>query len=135
MPATPSQVMAGIKTRLATISGLRTFDYQPEQVNPPIAFPSITGVRYYGAFGGGDVQFDLDVTVVVGRYTDRLSFARLDDYMAFSGASSIRAAIEGDRTLGGVCADLIVDSSAAISSLAAGDGEFLMATFSVTVHG
>ena len=135
MAATPTQVMTGIKNRLATISGLRTFDFQPEQLNPPVAFPAITAVRYYGAFGGGDVQFDVDVTVVVGRYTDRLAYARLDDYMAFSGAMSVRAAIEGDRTLGGVCADLIVDSATAIGSLKAGDGEFLDVTFSVTVHG
>lgn len=135
MPATSTQVMDGLKARLATISGLRTFDFQPEQLNPPVAFPSITEIRYYNAFSGGDVQFDVDIMVIVGRYTDRLAFARLDEYTAFSGASSVRAALHAEPTLGGVCSDLIVDSASSIGSLAAGDAEFLAVTFSVTVHG
>jgi|LakMenEpi03Aug12_release.lakeMendotaPanAssembly.Ray.scaffolds.fasta_scaffold03160_41 hypothetical protein len=135
MPATSTQVMDGLKARLATVSGLRTFDYQPEQVNPPLAFPSITGINYYNAFRGGDVQFTVDITVVLGRYTDRVTFARLDEFTSFSGASSIRAALEGDSTLGGVCSDLIVESASAVGSLAVDGAEFLAVTFAVTVHG
>ena len=56
MPATVSQVADGIKVRLATVSGLRTFSYQPEQLNPPVAFPVLESVEYHRAFGGGDVQ-------------------------------------------------------------------------------
>ncbi len=135
MPATPTQVMDGLKARLATIPGLRTFDYQPEQVNPPLAFPSITGIRYYNAFGGGDVQFDVDVIVLVGRYADRISFSRLDEFTAWSGASSVRAALEGDSRLGGVCSDLIVESASSVGALSVDGAEFLTVTFSVTVHG
>lgn len=135
MAATISAVGAGLKTALATIPGLRTFDYQPEQLNPPFAYVSLNTISYHGAFQGGMQEMEWNVTVVVGRWVDRQANARLDEYAAFSGAKSVRAAIEADKTLGGVCDTLIVQSSASISSLEAGDADFLTVDFQVTVYG
>lgn len=134
MPATVSQVAEGIKTRLATISGLRTFSYQPEQLNPPIAYPTLSSIIYHRAFGGGNVQMVWIIHVVVGRYTDRTAHALLDDFLSYSGAKSIRAALEGDTTLGGVAASLVVSSSADVSSLQQDGAEFLEIQTTITVH-
>jgi hypothetical protein len=134
MPATVSQVATGLKNRLATISGLRTFDYQPEQLNPPVGFPVIDSIEYHRAMGGGDVTMRFNVFVIVGRYLDRVAHANLDAYLSYSGASSLRAALEGDRTLGGVAQTLIVDSSTSISSLTVAEADFLQIVSSVTVH-
>lgn len=134
MAATVSQVATGLAARLGTISGLRTFVYQPEQLNPPFAFPILNSVRYHSAFQGGDVVMDWTVTVVVGRYVDRTAFTTLDAYLSYDGASSIRAALEADKTLGGVVQTLVVPSAIDISSLSAGDAEFLQIQVSVTVH-
>ena len=135
MAATVSQVATGLATRLATISGLRTSAYQPEQLNPPFAFPTLNRIEYHKAFGGGDVVMDWTVNVIVGRYVDRNAFATLDGFLSFSGATSIRAAIEGDKTLGGVCQTLVLPSGANITSLSSADAEFLQIQFQVTVHG
>ena len=135
MPATVSQVASGLATRLATISGLRSTAYQPEQLNPPLAFPTLNRIEYHRAFSGGDVVMDWTVNVIVGRYVDRNAFATLDDYLSYSGATSIRAAIEGDKTLGGVCKTLVLPSGANITSLSSADAEFLQIQFQVTVHG
>lgn len=135
MAATVSQVATGLATRLATISGLRTSAYQPEQLNPPFAFPTLNRIEYHRAMGGGDVVMDWTVNVIVGRYVDRNAFATLDGYLSYSGATSIRAAIEGDKTLGGVCQTLVLPSGANITSLNSADAEFLQIQFSVTVHG
>ena len=135
MAATVSQVATGLATRLATISGLRTSTYQPEQLNPPFAFPTLNSIQYHKAFGGGDVVMDWTVNVIVGRYTDRNAFATLDGFLSYSGATSIRAAIEGDKTLGGVCQTLVLPSGANITSLSSADAEFLQIQFQVTVHG
>lgn len=135
MPATVSQVATGLANRLATISGLRTSAYQPEQLNPPFAFPTLNRIEYHRAFAGGDVVMDWTVNVIVGRYVDRNSFAILDDYLSYSGAKSVRAAIEGDKTLGGVCQTLVLPSGANITSLSSADAEFLQIQFQVTVHG
>ena len=135
MAATVSQVATGLANRLATIAGLRTSAFQPEQLNPPFAFPTLNRIEYHKAFGGGDVTMDFTVSVVVGRYVDRNAFALLDDFLSFSGAKSVRAAIESDKTLGGVCQTLVLPSGANITSLSSADAEFLQIQFQVTVHG
>ena len=135
MPATVSQVATGLQTRLATISGLRTFNYQPEQENPPFAYPQINRVDYHRAYSGGDVVMDWTVYVVVGRWLDRTAHAALDDYLSYSGSKSVRAAIEADPTLGGVCSTLIVRSGADITSLDANGAQFLVIQLQVEVHG
>lgn len=134
MPATVSQVATGLATRLGTISGLRTSTYMPEQLNTPIGFPVLESIEYHKAFGGGDVTMRWSVFVVVGRYTDRTAHAALDGYLSYSGASSIRAAIEGDTTLGGVCQTLICESSVNVSAVSVADSEFLQVQCTVIVH-
>ena len=134
MAATVSQVMTGLATRLGTISGLRTYTYMPDQLNPPVGFPIIESVDYHKAFSGGDVQMRCSVFVIVGRYTDRTAHASLDGFLSYSGATSIRAAIEGDKTLGGVAQTLIVESGLNISAVSVADSEFLQVQCSVLVH-
>ena len=135
MPATPSQVVTGLKNRLATISGLRTFNYQPSSLNPPVGFPLINRIEYHGAMGGGLVIYDCTVYVIVGRYTDDRAFDDADDYLAYSGAKSVRAALEGDQTLGGIAQSLTVENGASISSVNAVDQDFLQVSLQVTVNG
>jgi hypothetical protein len=134
MPATVSQVADGLKTRLATISGLRTFSYQPEQLNPPVAFPVLESVEYHGAMGGGNVRMRFMIFVVVGRYLDRVAHSNLDGYLSYSGATSLRAAIEGDKTLGGVAQTLILDGGMSIGSLTVAEADFLQVSCSLLVH-
>jgi len=134
MPATVSQVADGIKVRLATVSGLRTFSYQPEQLNPPVAFPVLESVEYHRAFGGGDVQMRWQIFVIVGRYLDRVAHSNLDGFLSFSGATSLRAAIEADRTLGGVVNTLVLDSGMSVGSLTVAEADFLQVQCSLLVH-
>ena len=135
MAATASQIVDGVKNRLATISGLRTFSYQPSQLNPPIAFPVITQVRYHGAMGGGMVTYEVTVYLIVGRYTDERAMSDLDDYIAFNGAKSLRAALEADQSLGGVAQNVVVASSTDISSVQQADAEFLQIATQLTING
>ena len=135
MPATVTQVAEGLKNRLATISGLRTFAYQPDQQNtPPFAYPELNQVDYHRAFHGGDVVMNWTIHVVVGRYTDRTAFTALDDYLSYDGAKSVRACLEGDKTLGGVCQTLVLTSGADVTSLSEGGAEFLEIQMTLTVH-
>lgn len=134
MAASVSAVATAIATRLATISGLRTFAFQPDQINPPIAFPVLEEVTYHNAFGGGDVQMDWTVVLIAGRYTERTSYAVLDAYLSFSGATSLRATLESDTTLGGVVSASVVSSGAKIGSVTQSDAEFLSVEFAFTTH-
>ena len=135
MPATVSQVMTGVKNRLATITGLRVFDFQPDNINPPSAFPQLDSIEYHGAFGGGDVRFNITVMTIVGRVSDRTAQTSLDTYLSYSGASSIRAVLEGEPTLGGVAQTLVVSRSANIRTLSIGEAEYLAIEITLLVHG
>jgi hypothetical protein len=74
------------------------------------------------------------VFVIVGRYLDRVAHTNLDGYLSYSGATSLRAAIETDTTLGGVAETLVMDSGMSIGSLSVAEAEFLQVSFSVLVH-
>lgn len=134
--ASVSAMAEGLKTRLATISGVRAYSYQPEQLNPPFAYPILNGVTYHQTMGMGNAvtQYDWSVYVIVGRYVDRVAMVNLDGFLSPTGASSIRAALEGDLTLGGACSDLIVSTAANISALEQDDAEYLQVSFALTIY-
>ena len=135
MPATISQVKDGLKARIETISGLRAFDYQPDQVNPPFAFPTLDTITYHQTgMSSGGVVMNFTVTLIVNRAVERTAQDQLDQYMSWDGAQSLRAAIEADRTLGGVCDDLIVTNAENLTNIDANDTLYLAVDFKVTVY-
>jgi len=135
MPATISQVKDGLKARIQTISGLRAFDYQPDHVNAPFAFPTLDTITYHQTgMGTGGVVMNFTVTLIVNRAVERTAQDQLDQYMSWDGAQSLRAAIEADRTLGGVCDDLIVTNAENLTNIDANDTLYLAVDFKVTVY-
>ncbi|SRR6266852_5644301 len=106
---TIQQILTGIKTQLVTIPGLRVSDYVADQINPPQAvvdFPN--PLTYHEAFAHGKFRIDPTVIVLVSKTVDRIGTAALSSYASPTGANSIHAAIELDKTLGGVVDDCIV---------------------------
>lgn len=134
MAATPQQIADGLEARLRTITGLRVYDHVPDSFATPCAFILPDTIAYWGAFAGGNVSQTFTVTTVVGRTSDRAAQRALYTYTAYDGASSIRAAIEADRTLGGVCDSLIVNSAGNIRMLQQADATYLAVDFEVTVY-
>lgn len=97
-----STIRDGLKTRLKTISGLRVYDTIPGDINPPAAVitpgdPAIV----YDATQAGAQTLNFVVIVFASKASDRTAQDKLDGYLNPTGASSIKAAIEGDDTLGG----------------------------------
>ena len=131
---TVSQIKTGLAANLATVSGLRAYAYQPDNVNTPFAWPLLDSIQYNGAMGGGLITHKFTVSVVVGRSAERTAQSLLDGYLSYAGATSIRQALESDRTLGGVVQDLIVESADNISTLEANDATYLAIDFVVTVY-
>ena len=131
---TVSQIKTGLAANLATVSGLRAYAYQPDNVNTPFAWPLLDSIQYNGAMGGGLITHKFTISVVVGRSAERTAQTLLDGYLSYKGATSIRQAIESDRTLGGVVQDLIVESANNISTLEANDTTYLAIDFVVTVY-
>jgi hypothetical protein len=109
----PSSVRDGLKTRLQTISGLRAYDLIPDTVVPPAAVVGQLDFTFDIDNARGLDQAQVDVLVIVQRFSERTGQDKLDAYLAGSGASSIKAAIEGDRTLGGAVNTLRVTGAEA----------------------
>lgn len=105
-------VMDGLGVRLATITGLRPFDYPADELTPPAAVVGLpTEVPYDNTKSRGQDRATFPVFVVVGGAFSRATRDALGPYLAGAGAQSIKAAIEGDRTLGGACATLHVHNA------------------------
>ena len=104
----PSQVRDALKTRLQTISGLRVYELIPEPVTPPCAIVGQLDFTFDIDNARGLDQANVDIYVIVQRFSERAGQDKLDGYLAGTGATSIKAAIEGDRTLGGTCQTLRV---------------------------
>ncbi|HEX6968107.1 MAG TPA: hypothetical protein VF174_04735 [Micromonosporaceae bacterium] len=111
MAATIPQIMTGLKDRLATVSGLRATDYAPDNPNPPCAFPLVPAIlSYREAMRRGTYVIPFRIALLTGAQLDRAGQKALAGYANPTGDQSIRAALEdGDRTLGGLVDDLIVD--------------------------
>lgn len=108
---TPNGVRAGLGTALDTITGLRVFDYVPDSLSPPAAVVEPLEVDYDEAMRRGLNFYRAFILIIVGRMSDRSSQDRLDAYVAGSGASSVKAALEADKSLGGACSTLQVTSA------------------------
>jgi hypothetical protein len=126
--STVAQVKTAIASSLGSISGLRTYNRQPDQVNVPMAFPSLRSIEYHGAMGNGMVTHNYDITVIVGRAAERSAETLLDTYLSF-GSGSVRWALESDRTLGGTVDTSLVESAGNIQTIDANDTTYLAVDF------
>ena len=128
------ELRTGIAENLAKIPGLRVSSFIPDNPNPPMAIVSPQNIEYHKAFKNGFSTYNFVISVFVGRVSDRVSQANLDAYCAPSGPSSIKSAIESDRTLSGRCFDLIVSDMRNYGSVIIGDNTYLTAEFDCAVQ-
>jgi len=111
MTTTIAQIIAGIETRLLTISGLRTNDISPGQIEPPCAIVGVPPIDDYNATLSS-YHWDVSptITVFTSAAMDRAGQLALCDYADHTGTKSIRAAIDADKTLGGIVEYCVVKS-------------------------
>jgi len=130
--ASISELRSGLATNLQTIRGLRVVDTLPDVVNPPMAMLGLSKVEYNQQNQRSMSLYTFQVTVVVGRVSERTAQAALDVLVA-PGSGSIKYALESDRTLGGKAFDVFVPELSAIGALSQGGIDYYSAEFSVQV--
>lgn len=123
----------GIAANLASISGLRTSWFIPDNPTPPIAVVAPSRVEFDSAMHRGMDQFTFDVTVIAARASERSAQQVLDAYCDVAGATSVKVAIQSDRTLGGAAFDCRVTEMSGYGPLLIGEVSYLSATFTVVV--
>jgi len=119
---------------LATITGLRTSDFVPDDPKPPVAVVMPPTITYDKAFGRGLDEYEFIVTVIVGRQSERSAQRLLDSLCAPTGSGSIKTAMESDRTLAGNIQDLRVTEMRRITSIIINETTYLSAEFTVQVY-
>ena len=132
--ASVSSLRDGIKANLATITGLRTTDTVPDNPSPPIAVCLPLGITFDNAFHRGMTTYNFSVLVIVNRVSERTAQNSLDAYVSSTGSSSIKLALETDKTLGGVAYDVRVTEVRNYGEIVIGEINYLSAEFNVLCY-
>lgn len=129
--ASVSDIRDGIAANLSAISGLRISSTMLDAPRPPVAmvYPDSIDFDLNGSRGAD--TFTFTVFVLVGRADDRTAQNRLDGFV--SGASSVKTAIESDRTLGGSANTCRVTSMSNYAQVNVGETLYLGVEFTVEV--
>lgn len=111
MAATAADIRAGLVAALSTLSGvIPPTGYLLSEPTPPTFEIEPAGIQYDQAFTRGVNEWTFTVRGFVGTASDIVSQQNLDVWMAATGTSSVKAAIENDLTLGGKVQTLQVTS-------------------------
>jgi hypothetical protein len=134
----PSTVRTNLKTALSTITGMRVFDYVPDSTNIPtnnaFAIVGQLSMNYDYTLNRGFDSASCQIIVVVGRMSEKDGQSRLDGLLASSGSTSIKAAVEVDKTLGGAVQTLRV-VSASPGTITSANIDYLSYQYSVELIG
>ena len=127
-----SLLRAGLAKNLQTIKGLRVVETLPDLVNPPMAMIGLTKVTYNQQNQRSMAEYTFQVTVVLGRVSERTAQREMDIFVA-PGEGSVKYALESDRTLGGNAFEVFVPELSAYGAVSINGIDYLSAEFSVQV--
>lgn len=126
-----STIRQALADKMANVYGLRTSAHVPDAPRPPQAVVMPDRISYdLNANRGADTLY-FTITVLVGRADDRSSQGNLDKYLR--GRDSVKAALEADRTLGGVVNTCRVTEARNYVSVSVGDTTYLQVELEVEV--
>ena len=127
-------IRPGLATNLATVTGLRTAATVPDDPKPPVAIVMPPRITFDTAFARGLDEYEFTVLVVVGRVSDRVAQSTMDGYCNPTGPTSIKTAIERDKTLGGAAQTLRVTEMRNYGGISIAENTYLAAEWVVTVY-
>lgn len=125
-------IRTGIATNMSSIPGLRVYAEIPDNPAMPCAVVTLQSVTYDRSFQRGLTEYELLVTVIFGRIATLQAQRALDSIIS-TGATSLKAAVESDKTLGGAAFDTHLSAMTNVASVTIGDMTYLSADFAVTV--
>lgn len=126
-------IAAGLKTNLGTIDGINVVKYPRSNPIGQLIHMWTAGITYHRAMqmGLSEVTFMVQLT---WPYNDDAVASQIYDFLEPTGARSVRQAIESDKTLGGVCDRVQVESVTPLEALVTQDNQpKLTATWTVRI--
>lgn len=141
MAASLTSVRTGIAANLAALGksqGIQVSAYVLSNPTLPTIWvrpDAAELITYHQAMQNGLEHWHLVVEAFVGTGTDIGAQVKLDGLVASTGASSVKAAIESDKTLGGVAQSLMVGDAHGYAEYARPDGSTVLgAKWQITVE-
>lgn len=128
-----------LKTNLLTVvsptgTNLRVYDTIPDVIVPPCAIVGQLDFTFDIDNARGLDQANVDIYVIVQRFSERAGQDKLDTLLAGTGPKSIKTALESDRTLGGLVNTLRV-TSADSGTYTSGDQTYLSYRYNLIIWG
>ncbi len=103
------QIRAGLATNLSALADCQVSPYQLDNPSPPmIQVMGLEEVLYDQAMARGLDEITVILQAFAGTPADRTAQELLDAWQTGFGGTSVKAAVEADRTLGGLVDDLQV---------------------------
>lgn len=104
-------IQNGLAAAARNVTGLRAYATLPDSISPPTFATVEQDMDYQQTFGsaGGLTDTLFHPGVFVSRGDTPVGRSLLAGFVRPDGATSIRVALETDRTLGGACKTLIVE--------------------------
>lgn len=99
--ADDATIRTGLKTRLDTITGLSVYKFVPGQINAPAAIIQRRRTNFDATMADGADDWEYVVTMLCSWADPNLAQTKMSGYLARTGSTSVKAAIETDETLGG----------------------------------
>jgi len=130
------EVQEEIGTKLATIVGLRVFEYTVDSVAPPGAIVGLPEtITFDETYGRGSDSMTLPLWVMVALSSDRAANAELAAYLDGSGAKSVKATVDGTNANTYTSCDTVTITTAEPDYYTSGGVEMLGAKFTVVITG
>jgi hypothetical protein len=128
-----------LKQNLLTVvsptgTNLRVYDTIPDVIVPPCAIVGQLDFTFDIDNARGLDQANVDIFVIVQRFSERAGQDKLDTLLAGTGPKSIKTALESDRTLGGLVNTLRV-TSADSGTYTSGDQTYLSYRYNLIIWG
>ena len=130
-----AEIRTGLVGALSMVGGLNTYSAEPGQITPPAAVVLTPTIEYHRSFNSTDAlkQYDFRIYVLVAQGLLDEAAHSLDTFADPNSSTSIRAALEADTTLGGVCESLIVTSFRPLNAEEVASLQYWGGSFDVTV--
>jgi hypothetical protein len=129
-----SEIREGIAEALGAIDGIQASAYMLPNPTPPTIQVFPEEVDYDEAGARGLDMWTLTVQAFVGTAGELEAQKLLDAYLSPAGATSVKAAIETDPTLGGVIDDLRVTKASGYRIYRISNFEYLGCEWTVEVY-
>lgn len=133
--ASIASVRSGLATNAATISELRSSATIRDAIAPPIFVVGEVSQVFDQAMARALDELLVTCRLYVSRADDRAGQDKLDGYLMGSGATSVKTAIESDKTLAGACQTLRLEAQSGYGVYDVAGTEYLGAEFTIRIWG